>query len=460
MDEIRYLNSQRNNTMLLYRAYVFNLHSKNENSVRWRCSTRKCKAYIIIKHDIEVFCSNDHTHPNDELKIVKLSLLGKLREKAKKTQNSAVEIITRETCSLNDESLSEIPKYSYLIDVIKKERNKRDTFIPHMKQKIPLVLQKTLQDKPFYRICDIASKEKVLVFYSDISMSFAAKTTTFLIDGTFKSVPSDFCQLITVHALIFGKVVPIFFALLTSKTEENYFDCFKVIKEAGVKIENVIIDLEYGLKNAISRIFPGLNIYYCNFHFGQCIWRRVQFNKLGCSYRNNASFSKVIRMYLNLAFFPLLDIEKAYAIIKKKTRELNLTELLVDFDLYFKVNFIGSETPIIKEPKFCKLMWNCFSRIESDLPRTTNSVEAWHRGLNASNARRHPNLGSFITILQNEEEKVRIKLSQWSKGRIEINNQNLVHDEKLRVLIRNYSIFSLEDYFIGLEIINSWKFKD
>jgi hypothetical protein len=48
----------------------------------------------------------------------------------------------------------------------------------------------------------------------------------------------------TVHALIFGKVVPIFFALLTSNTEENYFDCFKVIKEAGVKIEKVIIDLE------------------------------------------------------------------------------------------------------------------------------------------------------------------------------------------------------------------------
>jgi hypothetical protein len=105
-----------------YRAYVFDLHSKNENSVRWRCSTRNCKEYIIIKHGIEVFCSNDHTHPNDELKIGELSLLGKLREKARKTQNSAVEIIKRETCSLNYENLSKIPKYSYLNDAIKRKK--------------------------------------------------------------------------------------------------------------------------------------------------------------------------------------------------------------------------------------------------------------------------------------------------------------------------------------------------
>jgi hypothetical protein len=43
-----------------------------------------------------------------------------------------------------------------------------------------------------------------------------------------------FLSKISVHALIFGKVVPIFFSLLTSKTEENYFVCFKAIKEAGI----------------------------------------------------------------------------------------------------------------------------------------------------------------------------------------------------------------------------------
>jgi hypothetical protein len=94
----------------------------------------KVQSMLIIKYGIEVFCSNEHTLPNDEFKIVKLSLLGKLREKARKTQNSAVEIIKRQTCSLNDNNLSKIPKYSYLNDAIKKAKNKSDTFIPHMKQ--------------------------------------------------------------------------------------------------------------------------------------------------------------------------------------------------------------------------------------------------------------------------------------------------------------------------------------
>jgi hypothetical protein len=161
--------------MLVYRAYVFNLQSKNRNSVALKCSTRKCKAYIIIKHGIEVFCSNGHTHPNNELKIVKLYLLGKLREKAKQRSRD----YNKKKFSLNEKNQSKIPNYSYLNDAIKKERNKCDLFIPHMKQEILLVLQRKFQDRPLYRLCDIASKEKVFVFYSDFSRVLPHKHAIF-----------------------------------------------------------------------------------------------------------------------------------------------------------------------------------------------------------------------------------------------------------------------------------------
>lgn len=42
------------------------------------------------------------------------------------------------------------------------------------------------------------------------------------IDGTFRSTPSDFYQLRTIHMLIFCKSFPEFYTLLKNKKESSY----------------------------------------------------------------------------------------------------------------------------------------------------------------------------------------------------------------------------------------------
>jgi hypothetical protein len=124
-----------------------------------------------------------------------------------------------------------------------------------------------------------------------------------LIDGTFKSVPRPYYQLVTIHAFIYGKAVPIFYALLSSKTENINKTLFEYVKNEGINIESVVVDLECALKNALEKVFPTLRVFYCNFHFGQCVWRRLQSLGLSGKYINDFHIAKIVRMYLNLAFF-------------------------------------------------------------------------------------------------------------------------------------------------------------
>jgi hypothetical protein len=74
------------------------------------------------------------------------------------------------------------------------------------------------------------------------------------------------------------------------KNREYVHSLFTILKTAGFDIKHAIIDFELGLKNGLSVSFPNININYCNFHFGQCIWRKIQSIGMSGIYNENAEF--------------------------------------------------------------------------------------------------------------------------------------------------------------------------
>jgi len=59
---------------------------------------------------------------------------------------------------------------------------------------------------------------------------------------------------------------------------------------------------------------------------------------------------------------------------------------VLDLILYFEDNFIGRTMTRNrrKTPRYDITMWNCFERINEDLPRTNNAIEGWHNAFHVS----------------------------------------------------------------------------
>ena len=59
-----------------------------------------------------------------------------------------------------------------------------------------------------------------------------------------------------------------------------------------------------------------------------------------------------------------------------------------------------------------------FDRVLSDLTRTTNIVESWHREMNERVGVAHPNIAHLVKIFKQEEEKTYLGLNQDFQGNL------------------------------------------
>jgi hypothetical protein len=120
-----------------------------------------------------------------------------------------------------------------------------------------------------------------VIFISEFQKSILLKSNGWQIDGTFKSVPSHFTQLITIYGKYLGKFHPLCYILIKTKTEIAYENAFNVVNKFIEKPPNyIIIDFEKSFYNVLSRVYKESNICGCNLHFGKILWRRIQIEGL------------------------------------------------------------------------------------------------------------------------------------------------------------------------------------
>lgn len=115
----------------------------------------------------------------------------------------------------------------------------------------------------------------------------------------------------TIHATYLGKIVPLVFCLLPNKTEETYVKAFQGIKDKMREFdlfEDVSafrVEFEKSVHNAASRIFLGVTIECCYFHFSQANWRKIVDLGLRSKYVHDIEFGMKARMFIAPAFLPL-----------------------------------------------------------------------------------------------------------------------------------------------------------
>lgn len=195
---------------------------------------------------------NTHNHGNHKIQIEKIKLNKIIKEKAVQTTETSKSIVIREIMKMSDEQ-----KISSMKKCIKRERMndfglKILSFID-----IPEILQKDHHGKKFMLYDSGSSDEnRVVVFCSEFKKKYIVNSKTWISDGTFRSTPVDFYQMLTIHFLFFGKTYPGFYILLRNKKEDSYLKAFNYIKsEFNCCPDNIIIDFEQGLYNAFKKKF-------------------------------------------------------------------------------------------------------------------------------------------------------------------------------------------------------------
>ena len=96
--------------------------------------------------------------------------------------------------------------------------------------------------------------------------------------GHSKQHQSIFHGLFTIHGLSNGHYVPLAFFLLANKHQTSYEDVFRhTVSDAAKLGVNTFLtitdaDFEIAIHNAVTTVWPCLEIKACRFHLGQSSW--------------------------------------------------------------------------------------------------------------------------------------------------------------------------------------------
>ena len=138
-------------------------------------------------------------------------------------------------------------------------------------------------------------------------------------------------------------------------------------------------------------------------------------------------------LILALPLLPKNRIYEAYqeivVLIKNIYPAENVSELLN----YVEYTYIGVKTEgiALKEPFYNIHEWSVYDSVKKSYPRTNNTVEAWHRGFNASIQIKRPNIAYLINKLLVSEETDKYNILQSKRG------ANLWEDQNYRKKIFN-----------------------
>ena len=122
-------------------------------------------------------------------------------------------------------------------------------------------------------------ENRIIAYASDYLLDILFKSSRWHADGTFKSAPELFAQVYLIHAWNLGEMHPCDFMPMLDRTKPIHKKMLSKLQESSEKNlhpSKSFLDFEQGAIKAFKEEFPGVDFKGCNFHFTQCIWRKIQ----------------------------------------------------------------------------------------------------------------------------------------------------------------------------------------
>ena len=187
----------------------------------------------------------------------------------------------------------------------------------------------------------------------------------------------------------------------------------------------------------------------CLFHLGQDLWRKVLDSNLSAAYRDDENLRIQVKMMLALSFVPVVDVPAAFEDLVD-----SYPPLLTPLANYWEDTYIGRQRRGRRaNPRFSIALWNVRERVVDNLPRTNNSVEAWHRSFQQTVDCQHPSVYKLIEHFRQEQDHFELKIERFLSGfrQPEASKSKYVRlNRRLQALVPTYGTVPLGDYLRGI----------
>ena len=252
----------------------------------WVCSYADkygCKARLTTTMDNEFvnwgLKNNSHNHAVSIIKTEGIKLRNQIKEDTKKGKTrKPMEIISDNYDKAGaSNGVKKVLDEKNLARAINRYKNEGDNKNPTTMTGWKIEDQDYLYyndagTKKLFLLHDtgIVDPERIMIFGLEKSLEWLIQIVKWAIDGTFKSAPHLWFQLVTIHVILSqNRSIPALYCLLPNKSGATYERLYKILTElAELKPELILCDFELAQANAAAAIF-GCAIAYCYFHLSQ-----------------------------------------------------------------------------------------------------------------------------------------------------------------------------------------------
>ena len=430
------VSSTHNKTKINVNGFLMVKNRNRGNLYYWCCEKRKslnCKGWAnteLIEGQHFLRSTIDHSHAAEASRIDVVKSINAIKRKAQETNDQPVQIIQDMVAHTSQEIYPYLPSNNALRQSIKRIR-RTCTNYPTEPQSlaslvIPENMQKTLDGSNFLIKDSTIGDNRILIFTTIANINHLNQSSIWIMDGTFKTVPTIFKQLYTIQGYVGGsensRILPLVYILMSSKSEECYQRLFQDLidfsEEQGIDLQPqyVLTDFEIAAINAVKTEFPEVQNKGCHFHLAQNVYRKVQSEGLTVQYGTDENFSLLIRHIPALAFFPPDDIPIAFDELKTNM-PVEANGIMEWFEEYYVRGRARRASRNRRSlPLFPPSLWSVTDNIGNELPRTQNSVEAWHRRWEILVGGTHVSVFKIIEEIQKEQNRVQLEIESILQG--------------------------------------------
>lgn len=471
--EVQLTKTNKNKDLAVVLGQGYLLDRRKDSRFYWRCQEfykESCRARLITELVSEgnhryVSESGEHAHKPSPTKKGRLDALDTIKRKARTTRDKPATIITETHQALSREELATVPSTSAQRQRIIRARRSR-----HGGSRIEpatldqLVIPDSLKVTPTgenFLIADshLDNGQRVISFSTPRNIRLLARSDVVIMDGTFYVVPNLFYQLYSLFGMAgvgtCRRAFPLVFALMSSKTTALYKRLLQDIKEYCLS-QNlefsprfILTDFEKAAIRACKDEFDSAQHHGCFFHFGQIVFRAVEQHGLRTKFGTSAVFASQIRKLIALAFLKPDEIEDAFEELEDSMPD---TIKVNDFLTFFKKNYIINQIgrrrkAAVYPPSF----WSVTDLVDKELPRTQNSVEAWHRRFKSNIGGAHPGVLTLIESLREESHYQLNLIDRVERGEDDREGKGFaLRERKIRAIYASRAEKTTDEFLLAI----------